>query len=260
MARLYPLFSSSQGNATFIGTEKGGILIDAGVSCKRLCEALELNRLTPQAVKAIFITHEHGDHIKGLKVFGSKIRCPVYSRRETIELMMHEGKISSESPAIEIRNTVSVCGMEVTAFDTPHDAVHSCGYKIRTADNKYCAVCTDLGYITPEIDNVLKGCRMILLESNYDERMLRTGNYPLELKKRIISMQGHLSNDDCASQIRRLIKYGTKYFVLGHLSPENNRPEIAYFTVQSALKEYRINTDYMLGIAPKETQGGVVIF
>ncbi len=260
MARLYPLFSSSQGNATFIGTEKGGILIDAGVSCKKLCEALKLNRLTPQAVKAIFITHEHGDHIKGLKVFGSKIRCPVYSRRETIELMMHEGKISPASPAIEIRNTVSICGMEVTAFDTPHDAVHSCGYKIRTADNKYCAVCTDLGYITSEIENVLKGCRMVLLESNYDERMLRTGNYPLELKKRIISMQGHLSNDDCASQIRKLIKYGTKYFVLGHLSPENNRPEIAYKTVQLSLKEYRINTDYMLGIAPKETQGGVVIF
>lgn len=261
MARLYPLFSSSQGNSTFIGTERGGILIDAGVSCKKLCEALKANKLTPEAVKAIFITHEHGDHIKGLKLFGSKVRCPVYSRRETIEILTHDGKISSDSPAIEIRdNKVCVAGMEITAFDTPHDAVHSCGYRIRTPDNKYCAVCTDLGHITPEIEYSLKGCRLVLLESNYDDRMLRTGDYPLNLKKRILSMEGHLSNDDCASQIRKLIRSGTRYFLLGHLSPENNRPEIADKTIQLALKGYRRNTDYLLGIAPKETRGGVVIF
>lgn len=260
MARLYPLFSSSQGNSVFIGTEKGGILIDAGVSCKKLFEALKVNRLTPDAVKAVFITHEHSDHIKGLKVFGSKIKCPVYARCETLELLMKSDKVSSKSPLIEIQKSVCVAGMEVTAFDTPHDAVHSCGYRIHTADDKLCAVCTDLGHISSEVENALTGCRLVFLESNYDERMLRTGDYPLAVKQRILSMNGHLSNDDCASQITKLIRTGTRYFVLGHLSPENNRPEIADRTIQLALKGYRRNDDYMLGIAPKESNGGVVIF
>lgn len=260
MARLYPLFSSSQGNSVFIGTEKGGILIDAGVSCKKLFEALKANRLTPDAVKAVFITHEHSDHIKGLKVFGSKIKCPVYARCETLEQLMKSDKVSSKSPLIEIQKSVCVAGMEVTAFDTPHDAVHSCGYRIHTADDKLCAVCTDLGHISSEVENSLTGCRLVFLESNYDERMLRTGDYPLAVKQRILSMNGHLSNDDCASQIRKLIRTGTRYFVLGHLSPENNRPEIADRTIQLALKGYRRNDDYMLGIAPKESNGGVVIF
>lgn len=260
MARIYPLFSSSQGNSTFIGTEKGGILIDAGVSCKKLCDALKINKLSPQSVKAIFITHEHGDHIKGLKVFGSKINCPIYSRRETLEILTGTDKVSDKSPLIEIRNSVCICGMKITAFDTPHDAVHSCGYRICTPDGKHCAVCTDLGHITPEVENALTGCRLVLLESNYDEKMLRTGDYPLNLKQRIMSMQGHLSNDECAAQIKKLIKYGTKYFVLGHLSPENNRPEIADRTIQLALRGYKRNSDYLLGIAPRETKGGVVIF
>lgn len=260
MARIYPLFSSSQGNSTFIGTEKGGILIDAGVSCKRLCEALKVNRLSPESVKAIFITHEHSDHIKGLKVFGSKINCPIYGKKESLELLIKEDKISSKNPVMEITKSISICGMEVSAFNTPHDSVASCGYKIHTADDKYCAVCTDLGHITPEIEDALIGCRLVLLESNYDEMMLRTGDYPLSLKQRILSMHGHLSNDECASQIKKLIKKGTKYFVLGHLSPENNRPQIADKTVQMALSGYKRNVDYMLGVAPKETQGGVVIF
>ncbi len=260
MARLYPLFSSSQGNSVFIGTEKGGILIDAGVSCKKLCDALKTNRLTPDAVKAIFVTHEHGDHVKGLKVFGSKIRCPIYGRRETLEFLIHNDKISADSPVLEIQKSVCICGMEITAFDTPHDAVHSCGYRIHTADDKICAVCTDLGHISPEVDKALTGCRLVFLESNYDERMLRMGDYPLALKQRILSMEGHLSNDDCAFQISKLIRRGTRYFVLGHLSPENNRPEITDRTIQLALKGYRRNDDYLLGIAPKESDGGVVIF
>jgi phosphoribosyl 1,2-cyclic phosphodiesterase len=174
---------------------------------------------------------------------------------------MDSDKISPTSHVIDIsRNTVTVAGMEVQCFNTPHDTVQSCGYKIHTEDDRYCAVCTDLGHITEEVDEALTGCRLVLIESNYDEYMLRTGNYPFYLKERILSPTGHLSNTDCAAQIGRLIERGTTHFLLGHLSQENNRPHIADRTVQDALVKFERGKDYVMGVAPVETTGGAVIF
>jgi phosphoribosyl 1,2-cyclic phosphodiesterase len=261
MARIYPLFSSSKGNATFIGNESGGILIDCGVSCKRLMNALSLNRIPTEAVKAVFITHEHSDHVSGLKQFTNKTSCPVYGQKRTLQRLMDADKISPSAPVIDMTNTsISAAGMEIRCFNTPHDTIQSCGYRIHTQDDKYCAVCTDLGHITEEVDNALLGCRLVLLESNYDENMLRTGGYPLYLKQRILSDNGHLSNTDCAAQVERLIENGTTHFILGHLSQDNNRPEIADSTVQNSLSRYVRGKDYLLGVAPVETQGGAVIF
>ncbi|MBO5104290.1 MAG: MBL fold metallo-hydrolase [Ruminococcus sp.] len=260
MARIYPLFSSSKGNAHFIGTEKGGILIDCGVSYKKISSALEINRIPLQAVQAVFITHEHSDHVAGLKMLTKKTGATVYGKKKTLQKLCDEDKISPQSPVIEMKDNISCADMEITAFDVSHDAVQPCGYRIHTADDKYCAVCTDTGYITPEADKALTGCRMVLLESNYDENMLRTGNYPLHLKERILSMSGHLSNDDCALQVRKLIERGTVYFLLGHLSQDNNTPYIADSTVQKSLSQYKRNKDYLMGVAPVETEGGAVIF
>lgn len=261
MARIYPLFSSSKGNSTFIGNENGGILIDCGVSCKRLMNALALNQIPVDAVKAVFITHEHSDHVSGLRQFTNKTGCPVYGQKRTLQRLMDADKISPSSHVIDMTNiAITAADMEVQCFNTPHDTIQSCGYRIHTADDRLCAVCTDLGHVTDEVDNALIGCRLVLLESNYDENMLRTGGYPLYLKQRILSPNGHLSNNDCADQVGRLIEHGTTHFILGHLSQDNNRPYIADRTVQNSLTRYVRGKDYLLGVAPVETQGGAVIF
>lgn len=261
MARIYPLFSSSKGNSSFIGTEKGGILIDCGVSFKRLSAALALNNIPLSAVQAVFITHEHSDHVSGLKMLTGKTALPVYGQKRTLQRLCDSGKISSGSPVIDMTNTVINCaGMEVRCFNTPHDTIQSCGYRIHTEDDKLCAVCTDLGHITEEVDNALTGCRLVLLEANYDENMLRTGPYPLYLKERILSLNGHLSNTDSGAQVRKLIENGTTHIILGHLSQDNNRPYIADKTVENCLGGLTRGRDYLLGVAPVETQGGAVIF
>lgn len=261
MARIYPLFSSSKGNSSFIGTEQGGILIDCGVSFKRLSAALEINNIPLAAVQAVFITHEHSDHVAGLAMLTKKTSIPVYGQKRTLQRLCDAGKIAPSSHVIDMTGKAIACaGSEVTCFNTPHDTIQSCGYRIHTSDDKYCAVCTDLGHITPEVDQALKGCRMVLLESNYDENMLRTGPYPLYLKERILSPNGHLSNEDCAAQAEKLIEQGTTHILLGHLSQDNNHPRIADYTTETRLSRYVRGRDYLLGVAPAETRGGAVIF
>ena len=261
MARIYPLFSSSKGNSTFIGTEKGGFLIDCGVSFKRLSAALEVNNIPLTAVQAVFITHEHSDHISGLKMLAKHTGIPVYGTKRTLQRLCDTDKISPNSPVIDmIGKSISCAGHELSCFSTPHDAIQSCGYRIATDDGKVCAVCTDVGHITPEVDSALEGCRFVLIESNYDEGMLRHGSYPIYLKERILSPIGHLSNNDCGIQVKRMIEHGTTHILLGHLSPENNTPDIAYSTVRSHLGGAVSGRDYIMGVAPMETQGGAVIF
>lgn len=261
MARLYPLFSSSKGNSYFIGTEKGGILIDCGVSYRRLTAALELNNIPLEALQAVFISHEHTDHIQGLKQLTKNTGIPVYGTKRTLQRLSDTDKVSANSHLIDIfGKTIGCANCEVTCFSTPHDAIHSCGYRITTEDGKVCAICTDLGHVTPEVDSALMGCRLVLIEANYDEDMLRYGPYPLYLKERILSQNGHLSNHACGDQVARLICQGTTHIVLGHLSQDNNRPDIANSTVQSHLLDFTRGRDYLMGIAPVETQGGAVIF
>ncbi len=261
MARIYPLFSSSKGNSTYIGNEKSGILIDCGVSFKRLAASLELNNIPLSAVQAVFITHEHSDHVSGLKMLTKNMGLPVYGQKRTLQRLCDADKIAPQSPVIDMSGISITCaGAEVSCFNTPHDTIQSCGYRIHTEDDKLCAVCTDLGHVTQEVDEALTGCRLVLIEANYDESMLRTGPYPLYLKERILSPNGHLSNDDCAAQVRRLIERGTSYFILGHLSQDNNHPRIADYTVQSALEGFTRGKDYLMGVAPVETKGGAVIF
>jgi len=261
MARIYPLFSSSKGNSTYIGNEKQGILIDCGVSFKRLSAALEVNNIPLSAIRAVFITHEHSDHIAGLAMLSKKTSLPIYGQKRTLQRLCDTGKIAPASPVIDISGiSISCADMEISCFNTPHDAIQSCGYKIHTGDDKFCAVCTDLGHVTPEVDQALEGCRLVLLEANYDENMLRTGPYPLYLKERILSQNGHLSNDDCAVQAASLISRGTTHLLLGHLSQDNNRPAIADRTVEAGLSGFVRGKDYLMGVAPVETQGGAVIF
>lgn len=258
MARIYPLFSSSSGNCTYIGDREAGILIDDGVSFTRLKKALEINGLSLSNLKAIFITHEHSDHIKGLDMITKKTSIPVFAQEMTLEYLLGKNMLHGEY--YEVKQGVEISGFRVEPFATSHDTPQSCGYKITLPDNKTAAVCTDLGYVSDGVENALRGTDCVLLESNYDIEMLRNGDYPYYLKTRIFGNTGHLSNPDSGAFASRLIGSGTTRIILGHLSQHNNTPGIAEKTVVSCLSSFKRNSDYILSVAPVETTGGFVSF
>lgn len=259
MARVYPLFSSSEGNCTYIGSSKCGILIDAGVSCKKIIKALSDNSLDISAVQGIFITHEHSDHIKGLKVLTSHYGIPVFAQGLNAEYLVKENQIGSLAEVNIVEDKTELSGFEVKAFSTPHDTRQSCGYRITTPDNKVISICTDLGNVTDEVHENLLGSELVLLEANYDYNMLRNGPYPYPLKKRISSANGHLDNKDSARELLKLVENGTTRLILGHLSRHNNRPDIAEATALSLMQGVNRNIDYIMMTAPVETGGEVMI-
>ncbi len=259
MPRIYPLFSSSKGNSYYIGSSKSGILIDCGVSYSRLRRALDINGLSMEAVKAVFITHEHTDHISGLRVLAKNNDIPVCSRTETLRLLADRECINSETRCFNVESqSVKIGEILVNSFSISHDAVSPCGYRVTFDSGETCALCTDLGFVSDEVLAGLNGCSAVVLEANYDEEMLRLGSYPTELKRRIRSDQGHLSNRECGELAARLVAGGTTEIILGHLSQENNTPETARKTIENILadKGYICNRDYMLTCAPVETTGG----
>lgn len=262
MARIYPLFSSSKGNATFIGNEKSGILIDSGVSCKLLTQALIDNGLSPTAVQGIFITHEHSDHIKGLKIFTKNYHTPVYAGDKNLDFLISADYISPNSRVEEIGvdddKPVECGGYQIYAFSTPHDTRQSNGYRINTPDNKTITICTDLGEVTENVHKNVCGSDLVLFEANYDELMLKNGSYPYMLKKRIASNHGHLSNDASGAEIENLLNTGTTRIILGHLSQQNNTPVKAKATIENRLSGFKCGVDYILKVAPVFNEGEVV--
>ena len=236
--------------------------IDAGISCKQLEEAMRTNSLATRTVRAIFITHEHSDHTKGLRVLASRYGINVYSSEGTMQALERNGCLDSRFNTDIITSKVSIGDMLIERFDTPHDASESCAYRITTPDGKKAMVATDMGVMLPTIRNAISLCDMALVESNHDINMLLSGPYPYPLKRRILSDRGHLSNTACAEELPHFVKSGVKRLVLGHLSSENNTPDVAYVTAQCALKMQGLKEgeDFTLEIAPKETRGKALIF
>ena len=253
MAKFCPLFSSSSGNSIYIGCGENGVLIDAGVSAKRTDEALYNIGVDPDAISAIFVTHEHSDHIGGLKVFAAKHNIKVLALEKTLEFLEEntfQGKSIDTSPIDE--NGYDANGIFVKPFRTSHDAIESCGYVVETPDGRKISVATDLGIMTSTVHNAISGSDLVLLESNHDIRMLENSTkYPYPLKKRILGEKGHLSNDSCADEAVKLLESGTTRLVLGHLSKENNFPELAYQTTYASLTcaGAKEDSDYILKVA-----------
>lgn len=258
MARVFPICSSSEGNCTFIGTRGHGILVDAGCSFRALKNALSLIDTDLGGIEAVFITHEHYDHIKGMEQLFKHTALPVFASGGTIAAMAAAGRIPDGRAVYNINETgYKSASFEVRAFGTSHDAAESVGYRIDFNGQSF-AVCTDTGVVTDAAEKALAGCETVLLESNYDPDMLRRNmRYSFDLKRRISSNIGHLSNRDCAEFAERLVRGGTKHLILGHLSKENNTPDTAFGCVSELLAKRGlvVERDFTLDVAPVVTEG-----
>ena len=256
MAKFFPIFSSSSGNSTYIGDGKGGVLVDVGVSYRRIKDALSAKSININSVKAVLITHEHTDLVKGLKTFLKNHKVPVIASRDTVYALEFHGMIDSDTHIVYIDEQKDFCldGMLINGYPTSHDCIGSSCYTVSLGSGVKTAVCTDLGVMTEEIKNGIKGSDIILIEANHDPVMLRLGPYPPELKLRIASDKGHLPNAACAETAAELYALGTRRFVLGHISEHNNTADKASSAVRAALmdKNAKQDEDYLLYIAKKE--------
>jgi phosphoribosyl 1,2-cyclic phosphodiesterase len=250
-----PLFSGSRGNATYV--EAGGVrlLVDAGVSCARLTAALSGIGRDPAGLDGILISHEHGDHVAGLDVFAAKYGLKVYANRETWAAISPGLTRMPASQRVMIDTDSDFCirNLNIETYEKPHDAVRSLGFGF------YCggargAVVTDIGHMPVKLLGRLAGCRVLLIESNYDEEMLLYGSYPAMLKKRIYGRRGHLGNKDCGEALRALVAAGATQVALMHLSEENNTPDTAIGTVEHLLFSdgLKIGRDVRLLVAKQD--------
>lgn len=240
LMRFMSLSSGSCGNCYYLGTDKGGIVIDAGVSLRRLKKVLQEYDLTFDSFSAVLVTHDHLDHIRHLGSFCKRLGKPVYTT-ETIHgaLARHTFTAPTIAPCRRILaegEWNEVAGMKVRYFVVPHDATQTVGYAIE-ADGRRFVIMTDVGRMTDEAVEFARGADTVVVESNYDMDMLMGGPYTYELKMRIVQGCGHLSNDECASAIKRFWHPGLRNIFLCHLSENNNTHDLAYRCSEEALRE-----------------------
>jgi len=241
MAKLFPMFSGSSGNCTYVGGAQGAVLIDAGHSATSILKKMEAHGMKKDNIQGVLITHEHSDHIKGLPLLIKRTGWKVFASDGTAAALR---EYLPEAEIEIIEKSADLGGISVERFNTPHDCLGSSGYKITLADGLKFAVCTDLGHVTDEIRQAIYGCDGVLIESNHDVMMLQNGPYPFELKCRISGENGHLSNAACAIELPNLIKSGATRIILGHISRENNTPDIALATARAALFDTGLREDY----------------
>ncbi len=252
MSKFCTFFSGSSGNCSYVGYSGEGILIDAGVSAKKIAEALNNAKIDINKIKAILITHEHIDHVKGLRVFLSKRNVPVIASSKTVLAL----KKMNEYKNIDFTAMDGKCHIGsffVESFKVSHDCADARGYKITLPDERKISVITDTGRVSDDIIEIAKGSDLVFLESNYDEHMLLNGSYPFVTKMRIASETGHLSNKDSSEAALKLAKSGATRIILCHISRNNNTEELALNAARRKLMENGVNadTDCKVAVAPQ---------
>lgn len=236
--KVINLASSSDGNSTYIESEECKILLDMGLSCTETSKRLAMIGVSPEEIDAVIVSHEHGDHMKGVDVFCSKFNKPVFAHRSVWwGLNSKLSRVKMENRKMFDGESFEIKDMTIYPFMLPHD-VPCFGFSFVKKRNKI-SILTDLGHTTDRIFNSIRGSQIVYLESNYDKRMLsRNEKYPLILKKRIAGPNGHLSNEDAGELIAHLVVTGTKQVILSHLSRDNNSPDMAYDMVCRVLSKY----------------------
>ena len=242
MLKFCSLYSGSSGNSSLIQSKNINILVDAGVSGKKIIDALASINVGIENISAILITHEHSDHTQSIATLSKKYNIPVYANKKTWKAMEDKKSKIPENNVFYFNNNKSFTLNDLTIFpfDIPHDAANPCGFSISDSDSKV-SIATDIGHMTNFILNNLKDSNFLLLEANYEPDVLKCSSYPYHLKQRISSPIGHLSNIEAGKTINYLADFGVKNILLGHLSNENNFPELAYKSVLEQIEDKDLN-------------------
>ena len=242
MLKFCSLYSGSSGNSLFVQSDKANILIDSGVSGKKIIDALTSINIDINTISAILITHEHIDHTQSITTLSNKFNIPVYANKKTWDAMPDKkNKMKSENIFYFNNNKkFTINDLTIYPFDIPHDAANPCGFSISNTYSKIC-IATDIGHITDTILHNLKNSDFLLLEANYEPEVLKYSRYPYSLKERILSPIGHLSNTEAGETINYLSNFGVKNIMLGHLSNENNFPELAHKSVLERIQDKTLN-------------------
>lgn len=260
MLKFCSLYSGSSGNCLYVSSKNTKILVDCGTSCKKICEGLASINSSIEDIDAILVTHEHSDHVQGLGLVSKKFNIPVYANLETWNAMeKQKEKIDERNINVFVNDSdFSLNELTIHPFSTPHDAANPCGFNIHNGKRKL-SIATDLGHMDDDIFKELIHSSFVLLESNYEPEMLNASRYPFHLKQRIKGPYGHLSNETAGKTIAALMKKDLKQVMLGHLSKENNVPELAYQTVVEQLM--RNNSDINtinLSVANRNAPGKII--
>ena len=257
MINFCSFFSGSSGNCIFITNQHTKILVDAGVSGKTIEESLDNVGYNVNEIDAILVTHEHTDHVRGVGILSRKHNIPVYANKKTWDAMRGSiGEVKEEN--IKYFNTnkdFEIGKIGVKAFNIPHDAAEPVGFSFYI-DSKKVTSATDIGHINKKLIANLKNSDILLLESNHDVEMVKVSRYPYFLKQRILGDNGHLSNESAGKLLCELINHGVDKVLLGHLSKENNFPELCYQAVINVLgtKDIKVGKDIKLEVARRDRQ------
>ena len=263
---LCSIASGSSGNCIYTGTDNTGILIDAGISAKRIEQGLASVDRNIKEIKGIFVSHEHSDHIKGLGVLARKHQIPIYGTKGTIEAIKQASGLGAIDPdlyhVIRAEEEVRIDDLLIKPFRISHDAAEPVAYRMECG-SKSAAIATDLGIYDQEIVDKLQNLDVLLLESNHDIHMLQVGGYPYHLKQRILGNRGHLSNEAAGHLLCDVLHDDIKHIFLGHLSKENNYPDLAYESVKVEISlgdcPYK-GSDFPITVASRDKMSEIIYF